>query len=88
MRPIFSHKTEQANNWSIEDLLYGQKENFLLQEQHKKSLRWLALLGSRLTECSIHFILPAQGFSHTVISALNHFRVMLVLLAFEAISQL
>ena len=42
------------------------------------------VLGSQSTECSIHFILSAQGFSHTIS---GHFRVILVLLAFTAISQ-
>ena len=48
--------------------------------------KWLALSGSQW-ECRIHFILPAQGFSHVVrLSGLIHFKIMFVL-AFKAISQ-
>ena len=53
--------TEEA--WSIRDLLYGQKYNFLLRDQRGKSRAHLARSGSQ-SERRIRFILPSRGFSH------------------------
>ena len=53
--------------WSIRDLLYGQKENFLLRNQRGKSRAHLARSGSE-SERRIRFILPSRGFSYIKIA--------------------
>ena len=58
--------------WSIRDLLYGQRENFFLQDHEcrkigagKRGWAYFAPSGSQ-SQCIICFILPACGFSHLI----------------------
>ena len=57
--------TEQS--WSIRDSLYGQKENFFLQNKRWKS--WAGIQASSLSERRIRLILLPHGFSHIIIAS-------------------
>ena len=54
---------------NFRDLLYGQKENFFLQDQRgklgagKRGWAYFAHSGSQ-SQCIIRFVLPACGFGH------------------------
>ena len=57
--------TEQS--WSIRDSLYGQKENFFLQNKRWKSRA--GIQASSLSERRIRLILLPHGFSHIIIAS-------------------
>ena len=49
--------------WSIKDLLYGQKDNFFLRGQRRKSR---AGIPRSQSERRIRFIFPARGYSRII----------------------